>query len=98
MGIGVDLSGKVEQYSAARLVARLGPGIDSSLSETLLRVAHDERLIVFQHRAEAVAVGARAARIVEGEEGRSHRNGRRIAVAAGRELGEAIALGRGCRV
>src|SRR2546426_4161533 len=52
------------------------------------RIGHDQRLIVLEHRAEAVARGAGAARVIEGEEAGSERRGGRPAGGAGRMLGE----------
>ena len=56
-------------------------------------VGDDERLVVLQDGAEAVAVRAGAARVVEGEERRGHHCGGRVAGAAGGEPGEPEASG-----
>ena len=41
VGIGAERPGEVEQDPAARLVARLGPGIDRAVGQALLRVGDD---------------------------------------------------------
>ena len=74
------------------LVARFGPGIERPLRQALLGVGHDERFVVLEHRPEAVAPRAGAAGVVEGEQDRRERGGRRGAVRARRVLGEATAV------
>ncbi len=89
--IGAELLGGGGEEPAASVVARLGPGIDRALGDAPPGIGHDQRQIVFQHRTEAVAGGARATGIVEREECRCHRRRRRVAPAARRVLGEALA-------
>jgi hypothetical protein len=81
--IGTEAAGELEQELPAALVARLGPGIDRPLGKAQLGIADDQRLVVLQHGPEAVAVGAGAAGIVEGEERGRHHRGRRVAGRAG---------------
>jgi hypothetical protein len=88
MGIGADGPGKIEENLAARFVARLGPRVYRAFGQAPLRIADDQRVMVFEDRAEAVTVGASASRIVEGEEGRRHRRRRHVAAAASRKFGE----------
>ena len=76
--------GVLEQHLPARLVAGLGPRVDGAVGQAALGIGHDERLVVLQHGAEAVAGGAGAARVVEGEEGGGDGRGRGVAGAAGR--------------
>ena len=86
--IGAETARELEQDPPAALVARLGPGVDRPLGEAALRVGDDQRLVVLQHRAEAVAGGAGAPRVVEGEERRGDHGGRRVAAAARGPAGE----------
>ena len=90
-GVGVEAPGPVEQHPAAGLVAGLGPGIDRALRQAPARIGNDQRLIVLQHGPEPVACRAGAARVVEGEQGRGDRRGRRVAGAAGGRAGESQA-------
>src|SRR6267378_1842370 len=82
-------TGGLAEQAPASFVARLGPGIERASGERAPRIRHDQRLIVLQHRAEAVAARTRAARIVEGKErGRKYGRGT-TARRAGGMLGEA---------
>ena len=87
--IGAQAPGELEQQLAAALVPRLGPRVDGALGEAEVGVADDQRLVVLQHRAEAVAVGTGAAGVIEGKERRRHHGGGSVACAAGRRAGEA---------
>ena len=69
------------------VVARLGPRIDRALAQRAVGVGNDERLVVLEHRAEAVTRRARAARIVEREELRRGRGRARAIVRALEALG-----------
>ena len=71
------------------LVARLRPRIDRAVAQRARRVGDDERFIVLERRAEAVAPLARAARAVEREELRRRRRRARAVVRALEALGEA---------
>src|SRR5213592_3279490 len=68
-GIEVDAAGTrgLAQQPPASLVAGLGPGIERAIDQRRLGVRDDQRLVVPQHRTEAVARGTRAARVVKGE-------------------------------
>ncbi len=55
------------ERGAAAVVARFGPRVDRAIAERALGVRHDELLVVLERGAEAVAGGAGAARIIEGE-------------------------------
>ena len=78
------------QRASLAVVARLGPRIDRAFAQRAIGVGNDQRLVVLEHRAEAVARRARAARIVEREE---LRRGRRRAGAVVRAL-EALGVSR----
>ena len=80
---------RIEQQATSRLVARLGPGIDHPLAQGQRRIGDDQRLVVLENGAEAVAAPAGTPRIVEGEQGRGNRGGWSITAAAGGMLGEA---------
>src|SRR5262249_5318470 len=56
------------ERAALVVVARLGPRIERAFGERALGVRDDESLVVLERRAETVAGGASAARIVEREE------------------------------
>ena len=64
------------ERAALVVVARLGPRIDRAVAQGALGVRDDERLVVLERGAEAVAGGAGAAGIVEGEELRASGRGR----------------------
>src|SRR2546427_1976652 len=76
-GVERDSAGarRLAQAAAPALVAGLGPGVERAAGQAARRVGHDERLVVLEHGAEAVAGGACAPRIVEGEQ-RGHERGR----------------------
>ena len=76
-GVERDSAGarRLAQAAAPALVAGLGPGVERAAGQAAGRVGHDERLVVLEHGAEAVAGGACAPRIVEGEQ-RGHERGR----------------------
>src|SRR6185437_12159501 len=90
--------GEFGQRSAAPLVARFRPGIDRAITQRVLRVRYDERLVVFQRRPESVAGGAGAARIVEAEELRRRHGRPRAIMGALEALGEAQAAPRSRRL
>src|SRR5207249_9699391 len=76
------------QQAPTSFVAGLGPGIERPIGERAQRIRHDQRLVVLQHRTEAIAPGTRAARILEGKE-RGRQGGSRAATrGAGRMLGK----------
>jgi hypothetical protein len=81
--------GGLAQQAPTSFVAGLGPGIERAGGERPARIRHDQRLVVFQHRAEAVASGTRAAGIIEGKERRCEHRGGAAAGRAGGVLGEA---------
>ena len=82
---------ELRELAAHVVVARLGPRIDRAVAQGALRIGHDQRLVVLEHRAEPVAPGAGASRRVEGEElGRGRRRGGAV-VRALEPLGEAKA-------
>ena len=87
-GIGAEAARVLQQDPAPRLVAGLGPGIDRPVGQAAPGIGHHQRLVVFQHGAEAVAGRAGAAGIVEGEERRGDGRRRRIAGTAGRRAAE----------
>ena len=86
--VGAEAPGEVQQDAAARLVARLGPRVDRAGGEAARGVGDDERLVVLEDRAEAVAPAAGAARVVEGEESGCDHGSRRVTGAAGGEPSE----------
>ena len=61
------------ERAALVVVARLRPRIDRAVAQRALGVGDDERFVVLEHRAEAVALLAGAARRVEREELRRRR-------------------------
>src|SRR5207244_8414403 len=65
--------GGLAQNATVALVARLGPGSECALRQAFPGVGHDERLIVLQDGAEAVARRAGAPRVVEREQDRRER-------------------------
>src|ERR1041385_9332653 len=67
------------QDATAALIARLGPRIQRALREALPGWGHDERFVVLQDGAEAVASGAGTPRVVEREQDRRERRGGRAA-------------------
>src|SRR5215218_1392907 len=91
VGIRPDRLGEIQEDLTTRLVARLGPGVDSSLCQTLSRIADDQRIVILEHCTEPVAVGAGASGIVEGKQGRCHCGCRGVATATGWELGKSQA-------
>src|SRR6266550_8264369 len=56
------------QQAPTSFVAGLGPGIERPIGERAQRIRHDQRFVVLQHRTEAIAPRAGAARIIEGKE------------------------------
>src|SRR4051812_4265567 len=77
------------ERAALVVVARLGPRIDGAVAQRAGRVGNDQRLVVLENRAEAVALRARAAGIVEREKLGSRRRRNRPVVGAVEALGEA---------
>src|SRR6185503_19318532 len=69
---------------------RLGPRVERPADDGARGVGDDERFVVLEHRAEAVAPGARATRVIKGEEVRRERRRRGAARGAGGMLGEAV--------
>ena len=80
--------GELGERAALFLVARLGPRIDRAVAERARGVRNDQRFVVFENRAEAVAPVARAAGVVEGKELRSRRRLGGAIVGALEALGE----------
>src|SRR6267154_1833029 len=80
------------QDATPALVARLGPGIQRTLRQTLPGVGHDERFVVLQDGAEAIAPGAGAPRVVEREQDRRERGSCRAATGTRGMGGEATAV------
>src|SRR5205807_9476391 len=80
------------QDAAPALVARLGPGVERAAREALAGVGDDQRLVVLEHRAEAVAPRACPPRIVERKQDRRERRRRRAAAGARRVRGKAPAV------
>src|SRR6267378_4315810 len=70
------------QDATAALVARLGPRIERTLRQALPGVGDDERFVVLQDGAEAIASGAGAPRVVEREQDRRERGSCRAAIRA----------------
>ena len=81
--------GGLAQQTPASFVAGLGPRIERPIGERAQRIRHDQRLVVLQHRTEAIAPGTRAARIIEGKERRREHGRGAAAGRAGRVLGKA---------
>jgi hypothetical protein len=81
--------GELREHAPLALVAGLRPRVDGPVAQGALRVGHDERFVVLEYRAEAVARRAGAARVVEREELRRRRRHPRAVVRALEALGEA---------
>src|SRR3989440_2299887 len=80
------------QDATAALIARLGPRIERALREALPGLGHDERFVVLQDGAEAVAPGAGTPRVVERKQDRRERGRGRAAVRARGMSREATAI------
>src|SRR5437660_12108993 len=74
------------------LIARLGPRIERALRKALPGLRHDERFVVLQDGAEAVAPGAGTPRVVERKQDRRERGRCRAAVRARGVSREATAV------
>src|SRR6185437_3533508 len=80
------------QDATAAFVPGFGPRIERTLRRALPGVGHDERFVVLQDGAEAIAPGARAPRVVEREQDRGERGSCRAAIGARGMGGEAAAV------
>src|SRR6267143_1933016 len=78
--------------ATSAFVPRFGPRIERTLRQALPGVGHDERFVVLQDGAEAIAPGARAPRVVEREQDRGERGSCRAAIGARGMGGEAAAV------
>ena len=90
-GIGGDVGHEVD----APVVVGLGPGVDGAVVEGAGGVGDDERKVVIDGIAEALAGGAGALRVIEGEEGGFRDGEFEVALAAGEAFREAEAEGFG---
>jgi hypothetical protein len=88
-------AGHVAQQAPAPDVARLGPWVDRAVRQAAGRLGDDERLVVLEHRAEAVAAGTGAGGVVEREQRRGEPGGGGAAPEAVRGAREIEDLGAG---
>ena len=88
--IGVQLvpARGLQQLALIPLAGGMRPGLDGALRQALAPIGHDERFVVSQDIAEALALGAGAERVVEREEERLRPLECLPAAAAAEVLGE----------